>query len=376
MDTQGKCAQQFERVKEIFQRNLDSGDDLGASVALIVDGEMAIDLWGGYTDEAKTTLWKEDTIVPVYSTSKTMVALCALILIDRGLIDPFAPVATYWPEFAANGKEKIQVRHVMSHTSGLSGWEQPVTVDDVYDWERATSILAAQSPWWEAGTASGYHLVSYNHLVGEIVRRVSGMTPVEFFNQEIGIPFGLDYQFGVTDSIAHRVSPMVPIKEAPLGMDTIDPDGVAMKTLTGPFFADSVGSPHFLAFPFTMNGITNARSIATAQAVVSHGGDFRGRRLLKQSTIDLIFEQQSNGIDLVLGMPMEFGIGYAMPSADWASIPKGRSCWWAGWGGSRVVNMLEHRATFAYAMNTMKQGTLGDPRSFDMFNAIVEALES
>jgi CubicO group peptidase (beta-lactamase class C family) len=376
MNTQGNCAPQFERVKEIFQRNLDSGEDLGASVALIVDGEMVIDLWGGYTDEAKTTPWKEDTIVPVYSTSKTMVALCALILIDRGLIDPFAPVATYWPEFAANGKENIQVRHVMSHTSGLSGWEQPVTVDDVYDWERATEILAAQAPWWEAGTASGYHLVSYNHLVGEIVRRVSGMTPVEFFNQEIGIPFGLDYQFGVSDSIEHRVSPMVPIKEAPLDMGAIDPEGVAAKTFTGPFFADSVGQPHFLAFPLTMNGIANARSIATAQAVVSHGGEFRGRRLLKQSTIDLIFEQQSNGIDLVLGMPMEFGIGYAMPSTDWAIIPRGRSCWWAGWGGSRVVNMMEHRATFAYAMNTMKQGVLGDPRSFDMFNAVVEVLES
>jgi hypothetical protein len=202
------------------------------------------------------------------------------------------------------------------------------------------------------------------------------MTPVEFFDQEIGIPFGLDYQFGVSDSIAHRVSPMVPIKEAPLDMGAVDPAGVAAKTFTGPFFADSVGLPHFLSFPFTMNGITNARSIATAQAVVSHGGEFRGRRLLKQSTIDLIFEQQSNGIDLVLGMPMKFGIGYAMPSTDWATIPRGRSCWWAGWGGSRIVNMLEHRATFAYAMNTMKQGILGDPRSFDMFNAVVEALES
>ena len=372
----GTCDSRFDRVQEIFQSNFDNGHDVGASVALIVDGEMVVDLWGGWIDEEKTTEWKSDTIVPVYSTSKTMVALCALILIERGLLDPYAPVAKYWPEFVANGKENIEVRHIMSHTSGLSGWEQPVTVDDVYDWDRATSMLAAQAPWWEPGTASGYHLVSYNHLVGEVVRRVSGMTPPEFFQQEISGPLGIDYNFGLTETIAHRVAPMIPMTSPPLDFAALDPEGIAMKTIAGPFFGGSAGTPQYLAHPFTMNGIANARSIAQAQAVVSHGGFYKGRQLLSQSTLDLIFEEQSRGIDLLLGMHTSFGIGYAMPGIDWNVIPQGRTCWWAGMGGSRIVNMLDSRATFAYAMNKMQPSLIGEHRSMDMMDAVVEILES
>lgn len=372
----GTCDSRFSRVQEIFQRNFDDGDDVGASVALIVDGEMVVDLWGGWIDEAKSAEWQSDTIVPVYSTSKTMVALCALILIDRGLIDPYAPVAKYWPEFAVNGKEKIEVRHIMSHTSGLSAWEQPVTIDDVYDWGRATSMLAAQAPWWEPGTASGYHLVSYNQLVGEVVRRVSGVTPPEFFRQELSGPLEIDYNFGVTDDISHRVSPMIPISSPVLDFAAMDPESVVMKTFMGPFYGGSVGTPQYLAFPFTMNGIANARSIAQAQAVVSHGGHYQGHQLLSQSTLDLIFEEQSRGIDLVLGMHTSFGIGYAMPGIDWKVRPRGRTCWWAGMGGSRIVNMLDSRATFAYAMNKMQPSLIGDHRSMDMMDAVLEILES
>ena len=305
-----------------------------------------------------------------------MVALCALILIDRGLLDPFAPVAKYWPEFAANGKDKIEVRHVMSHTSGLPAWEQPVTIDDVYDWDRATSMLAAQAPWWEPGSASGYELVSYNHLVGELIRRVSGMTPPEFFRREISGPLQLDYHFGVTPDIEHRVSPMIPISNPVFDWATLDPESIMMRTFMGPFFGSAAGAPEYLAYPFTMNGVTNARSIARAQALVSHGGEYAGRKLLSQATIDLIFEQQSNGIDLVLGTQTRFGIGYAMPGDDWKVIPKGHTCWWAGLGGSRIVNILGQRATFAYSMNTMYPALIGDPRSTDMVDAIVEILEA
>ena len=371
----GYCDPRFARVAEIFEENITQGLDVGASVSLVCDNEVLVDLWGGWSDEAKTMLWQEDTIVPVFSTSKTMVALCALILIDRGLLDPFSPVGRYWPEFAESGKENIEVRHVMSHTSGLSGWEQPVTVDDVYDWSVATRMLARQSPWWKPGAASGYHLVSYNHLVGEIVRRVSGMTPPEFFGQELKDRFGLDYHFGVTPDIAPRVSTMIPPKNPVFDFATLDPDGVAAKTFLGPWFGGTAGSPEYLAYPYTMNGITNARNIARAQAVVSHGGTFEGHRLLSDDTINLIFEMQSSGIDLVLGLPVDFGIGYALPRADSGDIPLGRNCWWSGMGGSRIVNMLDHKATFGYAMNQMGGGLVGDPRSSRLIEAAIEALE-
>ena len=156
-EVQGTCDERFSAVRAVFAANFANGLDAGASVAVTLAGQPVVDLWAGYADDAKQRPWERDTIANVYSTTKTMTALCALILADRGELDFYAPVARYWPEFAANGKSEVQVRHLMSHSSGLSGWSEPMTVEDLYDWEKATSLLAAQAPWWEPGTASGYH---------------------------------------------------------------------------------------------------------------------------------------------------------------------------------------------------------------------------
>ena len=370
----GTCDKRFSRVREIFENNFVNGSDVGASVALMLDGELVIDLWGGWKDVEKTQLWQEDTIVPVFSTSKTMAALCALILVERGLLDPFAPVAKYWPEFAANGKEKVEVRHLMSHTSGLSGWEQPVTVETVYDWEAGMAHLAQQAPWWEPGTASGYHLVSYNHLVGGLVQMITGISPTEFFAQEISGPFGIDYSFGLTNDIAHRIAPMIPFETPLLDFSTIQPSSPIMKTFTGPNLIGST-TGEFLAYPYLMNGISNARGIAQSQAVVSHGGTLNGRKLLSSSTIDLIFEKQSDGNDLILNFPISFGIGYALSDEAWGMKTGSRACWWDGIGGSRIVNFVDKNATFGYAMNKMSS-MAGDPRSNDMIKAVQDVLEA
>lgn len=372
----GHCDDRFSAVRDVFIRNLENGDDVGASVSLIVDNETVVDLWGGWTDESRTTEWAQDTVVPVHSTSKTMVALCALMLVDRGLLDPYAPVIEYWPEFGQAGKEDIRVRHLMSHTSGLSGWAQPVEPGDIYDWPKAIAMLSAQEPWWEPGTASGYHLLSYNHLVGELVRRVSGMPMADFFDAEVARPMGADYHFGLDASIAGRVCWNIPPEEVGLDIAALDPAGVAMKTFMGPFIFGYVKDAAIQSTRFPMNGFANARSIARAQAAVSHGGEFNGVRLLSPDTIDTIFDVQSDGIDLVLGVPVSFGIGYAMPGADWPRIPRGRTCWWAGMGGSRIINSLEHRMTLGYAMNKMHSALIGDHRSDDMFAAAVGVLES
>lgn len=147
----------FDAVAETFKVNLDSGADVGASFCATVEGEIVVDLWGGFADEAKARPWERDTIVNVYSTTKTMAALCALVLADRGELDFNAPVAEYWPEFAANGKGEIKVTHLMSHSAGLSGWAEPISTTDLYDWDKACGLLAAQAPFWEPGTAPGYH---------------------------------------------------------------------------------------------------------------------------------------------------------------------------------------------------------------------------
>ena len=149
----GTCSARFEPLRELFAAKLESGEDLGASLAVNIDGELVVDLWGGWADEAHTVPWIDSTITNVFSTTKTMTALAALALVDRGELDLDANVAAYWPEFAANGKAGIQVRHLLSHMSGVSGWERAITLDDLYDWEKSTSLLAAQAPWWEPGTA-------------------------------------------------------------------------------------------------------------------------------------------------------------------------------------------------------------------------------
>ena len=152
---EGCCTLRFEPLRQLFRELIESGQDLGASLAVTVDGEFALDLWGGWADEARTRTWQRDTITNVFSTSKTMIALAALVLVERGQLDLDAPVARYWPEFAAAGKSGVLVRHLLSHTSGLSGWEQPLTLEDLYDWDKCTALLAAQKPWWTPGTASG-----------------------------------------------------------------------------------------------------------------------------------------------------------------------------------------------------------------------------
>ena len=374
--TLGTCDARFDRVRRIFQRNIDTGDDVGASVSIIVDGRTVVDLWGGHRDAERTTEWTADTVVPVHSTTKTMVALCALILVERGQLDPYAPVTDYWPEFGQNGKDDIRVRHLMSHTSGLSGWAHPVEPGDVYDWPKAINMLERQAPWWEPGTASGYHLLSYNHLVGSLVERVSGRSIRDFFVSEVAQPLGADYSFGIDDTTAGRVAEMIPFDSPPLDFASIDPASVMMRTFTGPLLLGYARDSSSHTAPLPMNGLANARSIARAQAVVSHGGEFDGVRLLSPGTIDKIFDIQSDGTDLVLGVPVTFGIGYAMPNVAWPRTPRGRTCWWAGMGGSLVVNSLEHRMTFAYAMNRMHGALVGDHRSFDMLTAALEVLES
>ncbi|MGI9598110.1 MAG: serine hydrolase domain-containing protein, partial [Acidimicrobiales bacterium] len=177
----GTMDPRFDVLGDLLSGSLDAGTDLGASVAVTVDGEMVVDIWGGHADQARTAQWRSDTITNVWSTTKTMTSLSALVLVDRGLLDVYRPVSAYWPEFAANGKESIEIRHLMSHTSGVSGWEQPIATADLFDGEKAAARLAEQSPWWEPGTASGYHALSQGHLVGEVVRRITGRSLGRFF---------------------------------------------------------------------------------------------------------------------------------------------------------------------------------------------------
>jgi CubicO group peptidase (beta-lactamase class C family) len=376
-DLLGKCDDRFDSVRAALARNLDSGEELGASLVLDIDGHIVVDLWGGFCDEGRTVPWSEHTITNVWSSTKTVTSLAALMLVDRGQLDVDAPVARYWPEFAAQGKQDVLVRHILSHASGVSGLDQPAVVEDLYDWTVATSRMAAQAPWWPPGTASGYHALNFGHLVGELVRRISGKTLKQFVVEEIAGPLGADFQIGAAESDWHRISDVIPPPPLPFDFAVLDPDSPAVKTLTGPLVsAEVANTPGWRRADIgAANGHANARSVARVMSAVARGGEVDGVRLLSQDTIDLIFREQQNGIDLVLGVPLRVGIGYGLPQLDilpW--IPNERICYWGGWGGSMIVMDVGRRMTISYMMNKMGPGIVGSDRSAEYGQAIYDAL--
>jgi CubicO group peptidase (beta-lactamase class C family) len=361
----GTCGARFDPLRELFKAKFDSGEDLGASLAVNIDGEMVVDLWGGWADEARTVPWDENTITNVFSTTKSMTSLAALVLVDRGELDLDATVARYWPEFAANGKEGIKVRQLLSHTSGVSGWDQPITRDDLYDWDKSTALLAAQAPWWEPGTAAGYHMLTYGHLIGEVIRRITGQRLGEFFAAHIAGPLGADFHIGLPPSEFHRVANVVP-QPSPSGPMQFEPNSVAFKTWTNPpdcppectwtegWRRADIGAG---------NGHGNARSLARIQSAVACAGEVDGVRLLSPKTIDRIFEVQFNGIDLVIGIPIKWGVGYGL-------LPEDRVCCWGGAGGSLVLIDVGRRMTVAYVMNKMGPGAIAWALAERVYNIV------
>ncbi|MGW6449844.1 serine hydrolase domain-containing protein [Lentzea sp. NPDC055074] len=370
----GSHDDRFDAVRAAFEKNLASGEELGASLVVDLDGESVVDVWGGHRDAARTAPWQRDTIVNVWSTTKTVTSLAALVLVDRGLLDVHAPVARYWPEFAGGGKEGVEVRHLLGHTSGLSGLEPPVLLTDLYDLPASTARFASQRPWWTPGTAAGYHAATYGHLLGELVRRVTDSTLREFVASELSGPLGADFQLGAAEQDRPRVAEIVP---PPPPRQLPEPGSVAARTFAGPAVnAAAANTDDWRRAEIgALNGHGNARSVARLLSVVSRGGTVDGRRFLGDATLDLIFEEQADGVDLVLGIPIRWGTGFALPSEKtlpW--IPGGRVCFWGGWGGSMIVMDLDRRLTISYAMNRMAPGIIGSDRSEAYVSAVYDAL--
>src|SRR5205085_1178957 len=291
-----------------------------------------------------------------------------LILADSGELDLDAPVARYWPEFAANGKSAIRVRHLLSFSSGVSGWEQPLQIEDLCDWDKCTSLLAAQAPWWQPGTASGYHSLNYGFLVGEVVRRITGRKTGEYFAQDVAQRLKADFHIGVPDGEFHRIASVIP-PEVGIDVSSLDRSTPAYKTLSNPAldarasWTDAWRRADIAA----CNGHGNARSVARVQSIIANGGEAGGVRLLSTRGVARIFQPQVNGIDLVLGMPLKMGMGFGLPQPQLTPfIPDGRCAFWGGWGGSIVLADADRRMTIAYVMNKMEGGTVGGTNAAEL----------
>jgi CubicO group peptidase (beta-lactamase class C family) len=380
VEIHGHCDERLSAVREAFARNFDSGDEAGASFAVTIDGEYVVDIWGGYADAARERPWEEDTIVNVYSTTKAMTTLCALMLVDRGLLDLDAPVARYWPEFAQAGKEGLPVRYLLSHQAGLAGFDEPIPAEALYDWDRIIGMLAAQRPWWEPGKHSGYHSLTFGYTVGELVRRITGKTLGTFFRKEVAVPLGADFHIGLSAGHDSRVAELIP----PPALKPGDP-GYVDPALIPEMTKRVLGNPVLTAghtndrawraaeIPAS-NGHGNARSVARLAAALARGGELDGVRLLGMPTVEKAIEEQCYGPDLVLAMPIRFGLGFGLVSKEFPISPNPRSFWWGGAGGSRIVVDLDARLSWAYIMNQMFPGLKGDPRSENLSAAVYASL--
>ena len=354
----------FAPVVAVFGANLASGADVGASFTATVEGETVVDLWGGWADEARTRPWVRDTLVNVYSTTKTMTALTALLLADRGELDFAAPVARYWPAFAANGKADVKVSHLMAHSSGLSGWAEPMTRDDLYDWEKATSLLAAQAPSWTPGSAPGYHALTQGYLVGEVVRRITGQTLGTVFRREIAEPLGADFHIGMPAEHDERVADLIP-PPPPLPSDTSEPTALMRNVLANPPSdpLDTRSRAWRAAEVPAANGQGNARSVAEIHVLLANGGVAKGKRLLSEAGCRKALEPQVEGFDMVLATPAKYGLGFGL--SPMIPLPSESSVFWGGWGGSLIIVDMAARATYSFVMNSMGATTMGDARGVD-----------
>ncbi|MEH0581093.1 MULTISPECIES: serine hydrolase domain-containing protein [Streptomyces] len=379
----GHCDPRFTAVRTAFEENFRDRDELGAAVCVTVDGVPVADLWGGWADPARTRPWERDTLVNVWSTSKGPTALCAHILADRGLLDLDAPVAAYWPEFAAAGKEQILVRHLLSHRAGLAGLREPHSLEQLYDWELTTARLAATEPWWEPGTRSGYHAHTYGFLVGEVVRRVSGLLPGAFLEREVTGPLGLDFTIGLPEKEADRAAELVHPQaasstEQAAVFGQLAP--VALAALANPLAgAAEANSPRWRAAELpAANGHGTARAIAALYGIFAGRGAYGGRRVLSAEAAERVRQGQGSCRDIVLGAGFEheteIGLGLWLSGPNGSYGPNPRAFGHDGFGGSCGLADPEAGVSLGYVMNRMGPHIADDPRKTALVDALYSAL--
>ena len=370
---EGVCLPGFDRVRRAFAAAFDDGE-LGASCAVIHRGAPAVDLWGGHRDLAASRPWERDTIVDVWSITKLLVALCVLILHDRGALSVDEPMADHWPEFAEAGKEQVLIRHVLGHTAGLPGFDPAIDVDVLFDWDRACANLAAQRPWWEPGDGSGYHSTTQGHLLGELVRRVTGRSVGQFLREEIAGPLDADVHLGLPPSAAERVAEM---DARGLGPSRPATPMAARCEAAEPDHAPLVNTDRWRRAELpSSNGHGNACSIARVLSCVAQGGRVEGVDLVGPETIERVFDVQAHGVDRILGVETKFGLGFGLHCDGMPVGIHDRTAFGAGWGGSMAVVDVEHEVTVVYVMNRMLPDAEGGLRAARVVFSAHEAAEA
>jgi CubicO group peptidase (beta-lactamase class C family) len=377
----GECDRRFTRVREVFEEGFRSRNEVGAAVAVTLDGAPVIDLWAGYADPARTRPWQHDTIANIYSCTKGMTALCAHQLVERGHLDLDAPVARYWPEFAQAEKERVPVRWLLSHRAAVPAVRELLPPEALYDWDAMCTALAAQRPWWPPGTKHGYHGVTFGWLVGEVVRRISGRSLGTYFRDEIAQPLGLDLHIGLPDREHHRCADLSDIPIDEIDAETLslaqvilsDPDSMAARAFVNPpSLALGPNTPEWRRAEIPgANGHGAARDLARVYGALARGGSVGGVHVLTPESIAHCAAEQSFGPDLILQVSTRFGLGFMLPQdrPDARFGPSQHAFGHPGAGGSVGFADPEHRVGFGYVMNRMGPHILLDPRAVALIEA-------
>ncbi len=381
---QGQCDPRFERVQRAFAENFDQRGEVGATVAVTIDGRPVVDLWGGHLDLARTKPWNRDMIVNVWSTTKGLTAICAHRLAGEGRLNLDAPVAKYWPEFAQGGKAEIPVSYLLSHKAGLAAIRAPLKNEDIFNWDLVTRELARQEPWWTPGTRHGYHAITFGWLVGEVVRRITGKSLGTYFRDEIAGPLGMDAFISFDASLDPRVAeifpapPPAPGQPNPMADMVKDPESVSAKALMNPpntLLTTTTNSRAWRAAEIPgANGHANARALARVYGALARGGEVDHLRVMNQSELPRCYTEQSNGKDAVLGFTTRFSLGFMMSLPGSQIGPNPRSFGHPGAGGSLGFADPDTKIGFGYAMNQMGSGMLLDPRAAVLIDAVYASL--
>jgi len=375
MRSEGRCHSRFSAVRDAFEANLAEGLEQGAAFAVVLDGRVAVDLWGGHADAAGERPWSRDTLVNVWSTTKGVVALAMAMLTERGALDYEAPVARYWPEFAANGKERITVECLLSHQAGLSGCEAPMTLEDLYRWDPYVTALADMAPLWPPGDQCVYHALTYGHLAGEILRRVDGRSMGGFVAEEIAGPLGVDFYIGLPESHDARVAEtvagpgadqsFVEAERRPLARGYLNPRVRVVEPNERAWRAAEVPAG---------NGHGDALGLARLYGAMARGGTIDAVRLIGAEALAAATAERYRGLDAAFGWPIRFAAGFMLNEMGGFG-PSPGAFGHTGLGGSYAFADPEARVGVAHVMNRLLGfGEEPDPRRVRLLEAFYAAL--
>ena len=386
---QGTCHPRYQEVAEEFERSFAERGELGASVHVTVDGETVVDLWGGVADEQTQKPWEADTLACVYSCTKGVVALAAHLLVDRGLLDLEAPVSTYWPEYGCNGKEGTTVRMLLDHSAAVPAVHADVQPGDMYDADVMAGYLAEQRPWWQPGTRNGYHLVSFGWTVGEVVRRVTGLSIGQLIAKELAEPLGADFYLGLPEELEPRVAT---VTEWVPGPDW-KPSPYVAAMLSDPTSVQYVAMANVIASGVDVNtrafraaemggmgGMASARGLAGVYTPFALGGGslVSGDTVARMSQVAVASSE-----DVLLLVPSRFGLGFMLsidnrrrgPVPTGSSVILGPTAFGhVGKGGSIGFADPAERMSFAYVMNRHGEGIMLNPKGQSLVDATYRSL--